>query len=187
MDPNGGNSVFAAAGGPTGLTAGLAELEEMRQRLFGPKKGNVIVPQTGAAPYYYVDPSAQQRAVLPDTQSLPQGIGLLPPNAPNILKRNVLGNAPRLAQDDRKELLRDIDNTIYGGGNAPAPTPTPAGTPRLASANSQQTDQWYSDMVHSYFQRPPSLDKRYNPDPESGQFQPRFVPGSRQYPNLFLT
>lgn len=201
-----------AAGGPTALTAGLAELEGLRKNLFSPKN-NVIIPTTGAAQYWYVDPRAtaspssmpvthsdlEQNALYranPNMFSPPhedQGqldkIGLLPKNAPIMLNRNVLGNAPRLAQDDRKELLKDIDTAIYGG-SAPAPTPTPAGTPRLAggpSQNARQTDQWYRDMVHSYFQRPPSLDRRYNPDPESGQFQPQFVPGSRQYPNIFLT
>lgn len=35
---------------------------------------------------------------------------------------------PKLAQNERGDLLRDIDATFYGGGNAPAPTPTPTPT-----------------------------------------------------------
>ncbi len=121
-----GDSFFAAAGGPTGLTAGLQELEALRQSLLRPKN-NVIVPQIGAAPYLHVDPRAQQFNPMQQAPVPAEGIGLLPQNAPIMLQRKGLGNAPRLADsnDDRKALLRDIDNTIYGGGNAPVPTPTP--------------------------------------------------------------
>lgn len=44
-----------------------------------------------------------------------------------FMKRDVLGRSPRLA-DDRKDLLNDIEGTIYGGGHAP-PQPTPTPTP----------------------------------------------------------
>lgn len=262
MDPT-GKSYFAAAGGPTALTAELAELEALHQTLANKKKGNVIIPETGAAKYWYVDPRAERnnspaalrtptpltyRTPLPGqfrdegdseptvrelmtanqdlraqrTQQLqeradvydkirhpgmleppsadhelaeatgtfkignetyilptqvggqkltpeqamkrfmdtgehmgvfenpkaadffeknylynsgaPQpagGIGLLPANTPNILKRRILGNAPRLAGNDRKELLDDIEGTFYGGGQAPAPTPTPTPQTRM--------------------------------------------------------
>ncbi len=36
-----------------------------------------------------------------------------------------------LVADDRKDLMRDTDNIFYGGGQAPAPTPTPVQTPHL--------------------------------------------------------
>ena len=170
-----GKSYFAAAGGPTGLTAGIAELEALRQNLSAPKN-NVITPTTGAGAYWHVDPSVGNQPFNPmesfDNQGdqVPtqlEGIGLLPKDSPNILKQNVLGNAPRIAD---------------------------------ASPASRQMDQWYSDTVHSYFQRPPSLDHRYNPDPESGQFQPSLIPQQRRpgtnlhfdpssagWPNSFLT
>lgn len=49
----------------------------------------------------------------------------------------------RLA-DDRTDLLRDIDNSIYGGGQAPpAPTPTPTGTPRQSNFAQMGTWQQY--------------------------------------------
>lgn len=89
-----------------------------------PEKSNVLIPQTGAAKYWYVDPRATARPILPQTESAPRGIGLLPANAVNILLRKTLGKAPRIA-DDRKDLLKDVEDTFYGGGQAPAPTPTP--------------------------------------------------------------
>lgn len=87
-------------------------------------KPHVIIPETGAAKYYYVEPKPNAKPVLPQTEDAPEGIGLLPANAVNILLRKTLGKAPRIA-DDRKDLLKETEDTFYGGGNAPAPTPTP--------------------------------------------------------------
>lgn len=41
------------------------------------------------------------------------------------------GQGANVAEDqqDRKDLLNQIDNSIYGGGQAPAPTPTPTASP----------------------------------------------------------
>ena len=47
--------------------------------------------------------------------------------------------------DDRSDLLRDTENTFYGGGNAPPP-PTPTPTPR----------------PKSYFQVPPNSQFNYS-------------------------
>ncbi len=138
MDPT-SDSYFAAAGGPTGLTAGLAELEEMRQRLYGPSRNNrTLIPQTGAAKYWYVDPSAGRQNFNPMEYYDNQGhnelemknLGLLPANTPIILKRNVLGKAPRLAdRDELNDMLNQSPETQFLGKQKPTPTPTPA--PRL--------------------------------------------------------
>ena len=46
--------------------------------------------------------------------------------------------------DDRTDLLRDTENTFYGGGTAPPPTPTPTPRPK------------------SYFQVPPNSQFNYS-------------------------
>ncbi len=55
-----------------------------------------------------------------------------------IKKLNAKGNAMEryqrgtsdVGRDDRADLLKDAENTFYGGGNAPTPTPTPTPKPR---------------------------------------------------------
>lgn len=46
-----------------------------------------------------------------------------------------------LAQNDRADLLRDAENTFYGGGTAPVPTPTPTPPQRVVQAQPPQIDQ----------------------------------------------
>jgi hypothetical protein len=176
MDGNDDSQTYFAAGRPN-LGVELAGLELLRQLIFG-KKQRQPIPRPNMIPNFQGAPQMIQPRFDYQQPAIP--LKQIPGQVPN----QQFGPPKfqmRLA-GERDDLLRDIDNTIYGGGNVPAPTPTPTprtGTPRLASANSNQTDQWYSNMVHSYFQRPPSLDPRYNPDPESGQFRPSLVPQRR--------
>lgn len=129
-------SYFAAARPKSGLSDQLDELKLLQQQLIAnrsnggsPSRGtllrqpNVIIPTTGAAPYLYVDPNA----VHPNdeqlrNQMLLKQFQLLPPNTPNILMNTKA--LPRFA-GERDDLLKDAEDTFYGGGNAPRPTPTP--------------------------------------------------------------
>lgn len=133
MDP--AESYFAAASPPRkrGLGDTVDELKQMQQQLLAnrnnsgsPSRGHLlqqpIIPSTGAAPYWYVDPKANTAPSLQAPDSLQRQFQLLPPNTPNILMNTK--RLPRFA-GERDDLLREIDNTIYGGGHAPAPTPTP--------------------------------------------------------------
>jgi hypothetical protein len=86
---------------------------------------NVIIPTTGAAKYWYVDPRATVQPVLPDATDERTGIV---PVGQNPQVSNIPIQGVRLA-DDRSDLLRDTDNIFYGGGQAPAPTSTPRPTP----------------------------------------------------------
>jgi hypothetical protein len=113
-------SYFSAARKDTTLD----ELKLLQRQLLAgsPSRGvilnrpNVIIPQTGAAPYLYVDPRVPN-AVPPD--ELQKRLQLLPENSPLLLMKRKA--PPRLA-GERDDLLRDIDNAIYG---QPVPTPTP--------------------------------------------------------------
>ncbi len=52
---------------------------------------------------------------------------------PGPSTENMLGyqmGTSMVQRDDRADLLRDADNTFYGGGHIPAPTPTPTPRPR---------------------------------------------------------
>lgn len=101
------------------------------QQPLPPPAPNVIIPTTGAAKYFYVDPSApknfnpiqnfDEQGHIPDQT---EGIGLLPKNAVNVLVKELLGNAPRLA-DDRSELNDMLNQSPETKFVAPTPTPTP--------------------------------------------------------------
>jgi hypothetical protein len=137
-----------------GIDETLNELKQMQQNLLAnrsnqgaPSRGallrqnpNVLVPSTGAGKFMYVDPRARpydpmsayqdeqghDAAYLQkiNDQELLRKLQLLPQNYPNLLMKAAMGNAPRLA-DDRGDLMRDTENTFYGGGHAPPPSPTP--------------------------------------------------------------
>ncbi len=53
---------------------------------------------------------------------------------PGPSTENMLGyqmGTSDVRRDDRADLLRETENTFYGGGQAPMPTPTPTSTPRM--------------------------------------------------------
>jgi hypothetical protein len=136
-------SFFAAARPQkgNGIDETLNELKQMQQNLLAnrnnqgaPSRGplltrpNVIIPSTGAAQYMYVDPKANNQGNDParleqiKNQMMLKQFQLLPPDAQKILMNR--GALPRFA-DDRGDLMRDTENTFYGGGHAPPPSPTP--------------------------------------------------------------
>lgn len=167
---------------------------------------NPIIPTTGAARYWYVDPTANRAPTnpLPPTPQSPEyyaqrtdaKTGLLPKDTPFGFSkggrtrdtipamlskgevvltkaqqkkvglkriRDVIGNKhgvpidggaygfqgggqadtrtqPYLA-DDRSDLMKDVEDAFYGGGNAPKPTPTPPVTP-TPPPTQKMVDSW---------------------------------------------
>jgi hypothetical protein len=145
MDGGDDSQSFFAAARPqktNGIDETLNELKQMQQNLLAnrnnqgaPSRGallqqnpNVIIPSTGAAQYMYVDPRANNQGNDParleqiKNQMMLKQFQLLPPDAQKILMNR--GALPRFA-DDRGDLMRDTENTFYGGGHAPPPSPTP--------------------------------------------------------------
>jgi len=62
-----------------------------------------------------------------------RGVDLASDPTPGPSTENLLGyqmGTADVGRDDRADLLRDTENTFYGGGNVPAPTPTPTPKPR---------------------------------------------------------
>ncbi len=61
-----------------------------------------------------------------------RGVDLASDPTPGPSTENMLGyqmGTSMVQSDDRADLLRDADNTFYGGGQAPMPTPTPTPKP----------------------------------------------------------
>jgi hypothetical protein len=140
MDTGDDSQSYFSAARKGGLSDQLEELKLMQQQLIAnranggsPSRGPLlqqqpIIPTTGAAPYMYVDPNAgqgQDAQQLRDLQLLKQ-FQLLPSNTPNILMNTKA--LPRFA-GERDDLLRDTEDTFYGGGHG-QPRPTPKPTPQ---------------------------------------------------------
>lgn len=123
MDPtvDDKQSYFSAARPTVDLGMELAGLEMMRRLIFGPQPRKQFAPLPfGANPYSPVMRSMQlQQRISPEELANP------PAKLPN---RAIMMHPINVTQNDRKDLLNDIEGTIYGGGNVPPP-PTPTPTP----------------------------------------------------------
>jgi len=76
-----------------------------------------------------------------------RGVDLASDPTPGPSTENLLGyqmGTADVRRDDRGDLLRDADNTFYGGGHVPVPTPTPTPTTRMYQYGTSSVDDFGS-------------------------------------------
>jgi hypothetical protein len=107
-----------------------------------------------------------------------RGVDLASDPTPGPSTENLLGyqyGTAMVGNDDRSDLMRDVDNTFYGGGQVPAPTPTPTPTTRMYQYGTEDvrrrrtTDRYYRGI---------NIDARQSRNAISDTGQGRIIQGS---------